>query len=71
MRACGEQASWRVVFAEKIVVQAAADGRHIGICVAGLGDWYRCGSERGVRAALARVFWDKRKAGADGEGVDG
>lgn len=56
-----EFGSWRRVATVLLVVHAAPDGRHMAInAVHGAGEWMRCGSERAVRAALARALWGLR-----------
>lgn len=55
---CGD---WQRVATLIVVVTAAPDGRHVGISAAGAADWYRCGSERSVRGALAQMIYSKRR----------
>ena len=55
---CGE---WTRVKTLILVVSAAPDGRNVGLWAAGCGEtWQRCGSERAVRGALAKLLWGKR-----------
>ena len=52
---------WRRVLTMVLTVEAAPDGKHVEIHAHGRdGRWVRCGSERAVRAALARLLWDGR-----------
>ena len=53
---------WRRVASLILTVDAAPDGRNIAIYCAGLREWYRCGSERAVRGALARMIWGEKPA---------
>jgi hypothetical protein len=53
---CESAPGWRRVRTLLIAVYAHDDGRHVGLRVNG-GEWYRCGSERAVRAALARMLY--------------
>ena len=47
---------WRRVASMIVTVDAAPDGRTVAIYCAGLREWFRCGSERAVRGALARMI---------------
>lgn len=58
---------WRRVRTALIVVHAAPDGRSVGVQVFGHATWERCGSERAVRGALARLLWGERE-GKGGRG---
>ena len=52
---------WRRVCSALIVVHAAPDGKHIALRYSdGHGTWSQCGSERAVRATLARLLWGVR-----------
>ena len=52
---CGK---WPLVRSVLVIVHAAHDGRHMALRAAtGRGEWYRCGSERAVRGALASILW--------------
>ena len=51
---------WKRVGTFLVVVHAAPDGRTIAIQAHGCETWYRCGSERAVRGALARMLWNKK-----------
>ena len=55
---CGD---WRRVATLVLVVTAASDGRSVGLLASGgSSPWERCGTERAVRAALARMLWARR-----------
>ena len=47
---------WTRVFTLLVIGEAAPDGRTLGLHVHGQKDWYRCGTARAVRAALARMM---------------
>ena len=51
---CGE---WKRVATLILLVNAAPDGRNVAIQASGRTDWHRCGSERAVRGALARMIY--------------
>ena len=52
---------WSRVATLVLVVSAAPDGRSVGIwACGGAGSWQRCGSERAVRGALAKILWGKK-----------
>jgi hypothetical protein len=54
--------AWPRVFTFLVVGHAAPDGKTLALAATGgTGEWRWCGSERAVRAALARVMWRKRK----------
>jgi hypothetical protein len=48
---------WRRVWTGIVTVDAAPDGRHVALRAHGHREWFRCGSERAVRGALARLLW--------------
>ena len=59
-RAGGE--GWKLVRSVLmlVMVQAGPDGRSMALrACTGAEEWYRCGSERAVRGALARMLWAK------------
>ena len=51
---------WKRVGTFLVIVHAGPDGRSVGISARSCGEWYRCGSERAVRGALARMLYSKR-----------
>lgn len=52
---CG---AWPRVRSVLLVINAAPDGRTMALRYSdGSGEWHRCGSERAVRGALARLMW--------------
>ena len=50
---------WRRVRTLLVAVYAHSDGRHAGLWINGAA--FRCGSERAVRGALARMMWTERR----------
>ena len=55
---CGQ---WKRVATMILLVSAAPDGRRVAIKAShGRGEWYRCGSERAVRGALADIIWSMK-----------
>lgn len=55
---------WRRVATMMLIVEAAPDGRHVAIHAHGQRDWHRCGSDRAVRVALAKMLWGTKQKGA-------
>jgi hypothetical protein len=53
---------WRRVFSLLIVGHVAPDGRTLALQAHNCKTWYRCGSERAVRGALAKMMWEKQKS---------
>lgn len=54
---CGQ---WERVATVMLIIHAAPDGRSIALrACGGRGEWMRCGTERAVRGALARVMWQR------------
>jgi hypothetical protein len=51
--------NWKRVRTLILVVHAAPDGRHIALQAHGRDTWHRCGSERSVRGALAKILWER------------
>lgn len=51
---------WKRVGTFLLVVHAAPDGRTMAIQAHGCERWYRCGSERAVRGALARMIYNAK-----------
>ena len=51
---------WKRVGTFLVVVHAAPDGRTMALQAHGCETWERCGSERAVRGALARMLYSKR-----------
>lgn len=51
---------WRRCFTLLVVGHASPDGRHLALNAHGTPVWYRCGSERAVRAALAGMMWRRQ-----------
>ena len=49
---------WKRVGTFLLVVHAAPDGRNVASQAHNCATWYRCGSERAVRGALARMLWN-------------
>jgi hypothetical protein len=47
---------WKRVGTFLLVVHAGPDGRTMALQAHGCDRWYRCGSERAVRGALARML---------------
>ena len=62
LAAAAEMPAWRRVGTLLIVVHAAPDGRAVAVQAHGRRDWFRCGSERAVRGALARMLWRVKDA---------
>jgi hypothetical protein len=50
---------WERVFTLLVIGHAAPDGRTLALQVHNCKTWYRCGSVRAVRGALARMMWGK------------
>lgn len=50
---------WKRVGTFLVVVHAGPDGRTMALQAHGCERWERCGSERAVRGALARMLWGK------------
>jgi len=48
-----------------VIVNASPDGRTVAVHAHGRAEWYRCGSERAVRGALARMLWNTGKGVID------
>lgn len=48
---------WKRVGMFLVVVHAAPDGKSVALQAHGCETWERCGSERAVRGALARMLW--------------
>lgn len=48
---------WKTTGTYLIRTCAAPDGRTMAIYCHGKGTWTRCGSERAVRGALAKMLW--------------
>ena len=63
LAAGAECEGWKRVGTFLVIVHAGPDGRSVGISARSCGEWYRCGSERAVRGALARMFWRLRGKG--------
>lgn len=55
---------WKRVGTFLVVVHAGPDGRTMAIQAHGCDTWTRCGSERAVRGALARMLWERRERGS-------
>jgi hypothetical protein len=51
-----ESGEWTPIGTLLIGMRAAPDGRHMSIAVHGFLDWTICGTERSIRAALAKVM---------------
>lgn len=61
------EGEWRLVRVVELRVFAAPDGRHVELhAQSERGFWARCGSERAVRGAVARVLWRMRAEGEPG-----
>ena len=56
-----ESGKWPRVRSLLLIVTASPDGRHVGIHAHDTGAWYMCGTERAVRAALAKMLWGSRQ----------
>jgi ferric-dicitrate binding protein FerR (iron transport regulator) len=57
---------WRHLRSIWLSVYAAPDGRHIELHAASeRGEWRRCGSERAVRGALAKMMWRMKGSNHD------
>lgn len=53
---------WKLVRTLWLAIYAAPDGRNMELHVASeRGQWRRCGSERSVRGALAKLLWSMNK----------
>ena len=60
--------AWPRVFTFLAVGHAAPDGRTLALsATSGTGEWRWCGSERTVRAQLARLMWGHVKKGGGRE----
>lgn len=53
--------NWKRVATLLVTVDAAPDGRTVAIRVNGRRAWSRCGSERAVRGALAKLLYGTRR----------
>lgn len=57
-RNASECGAWPLVASRLICVHASPDGRNVAMHAWGCGGaWYRCGTERAVRGALAKLLW--------------
>ena len=58
-RLAANPVEWRRVFALLVVGHASPDGRTLALQAHGCADWHKCGSERAVRGALAKMMFRK------------
>ena len=59
--------NWRRVFSLLVVGHASPDGRTLALQAHSTRTWHRCGSERAVRGALAKMMWNQNNPPATGE----
>lgn len=66
-RLASDPGEWRRVFSLLIVGHASPDGRTLALQAHSTRTWYRCGSERAVRGALAKMMWRRNHPPVTGE----